>query len=170
MDPREEALRAFAAGPWGQATATPKGAAGLCKRATLALLAELDFRDLRSGVSLWSLAGPLPGAGRGDTGTHWVLSFDAELVDVSARQFDHAAPHIRRGPLAHELTLWGVTEEADPDDPKWWRGDFLRRKEIHPEWRQLRVVQPPGDLPVWPYPRHLLGDDSPWIGGESQSA
>jgi hypothetical protein len=162
MDAREEALREFLAGTWGAVTRDQAAAAGMCRRATLAFLAELDARDLRDGVTLWHLSEPRSGGGRGAHGTHWVLGLGDELLDLTARQFDPQAPPVRRGPLQEELDRWQEHEQVDPDDPARWRGDILRREEVHPDWRRLREVGPPGDLPDWPYKHELLDDASPW--------
>jgi hypothetical protein len=55
VDPFEQELEAFAASPWGQATLNQGDASGLCKRATLALLAQLQATALANDVELWNL-------------------------------------------------------------------------------------------------------------------
>ncbi len=74
----------------------------------------------------------------------------SELIDVSARQFDPQEDQVRRGPVQDELDRWECVEEADPDAPDAWGGGFLKLKAIHPDWRGLRDVGPPGSLPDWP--------------------
>lgn len=66
----------------------------LLKRAIARLLARLELAGL-ADVELWSVSGAIEGKGRGadQHGTHWVLVRGAEMVDVSARQFDADAPH-----------------------------------------------------------------------------
>jgi hypothetical protein len=164
VDRFERELEDFAASDWGQATATQSGAEGLCKRATLALLARLDAAGLADNVELCTLTGAVGGRGRGDDGygTHWVLVRDCEVIDVSARQLDPDADQIRRAPMKDEFERWHHHERIDPDGEDVWDKGFLRRKLIPPSWRDLRKVPPPGDLPGWPYPRDMLEPTSPW--------
>jgi hypothetical protein len=164
VDPFDRELEAFSSSDWGRGTTTPSGAAGLCKRATLALLARLDAAGLAADVELWTLTGAVGGRGRGAHmhGTHWVLVRNGEVIDVSARQFDPDAEHIQRGPTRDEFERWHDHEFIDPDGEDMWDKGFLRRKLIPPYWRNLLKVGPPGDLPGWPYPRQMLDPSSPW--------
>lgn len=57
-------LRRFIAGPWGLATADPAHARGLCKRAILALLAQLEGLALSapSNSGGWKVVDQTPSA------------------------------------------------------------------------------------------------------------
>lgn len=164
MDELAKHIDAFARSEWGQATLTQMGASGLCLRATLAFLAQLERAGMAEGCELWNFTGAVEGKGRGPDqyGTHWVLIRGEDLVDVSARQFDPNGPHIRRDLPADEAARWHHHEKVDPDSRRVWNDPFLRARIIHPDWRSLIDVGPPGDLPDWPYPRHRLDEGSPW--------
>jgi hypothetical protein len=164
VDPFDEQLGAFADSDWGKATLTQTDASGLCLRATLALLARLQATGLANGVELWNLTSAVEGMGRGDPGynTHWVLVRNGEVIDVSARQFETGAPHIRRCLAADEFERWELRRHVDPDSAEMWRGGMVPNREIPPYWRDLVDVAPPGDLPDWPYPRALLEPTSRW--------
>jgi hypothetical protein len=168
VDRFADELDGFAASTWGEATVTQGDASGLCLRATLALLARLERAGLADGVELWNLASAIEGKGRGAEGwnTHWVLVRDGEVIDVSARQFDPAGPHIHRGPAEDEFGRWRVNNRVDPDSEEMWCGGVVPMREIPPYWRDLLEVAPPGDLPGWPYPRHRLEPTSRWYAPE----
>jgi hypothetical protein len=160
MDAIEGEVSKFRNGPWGLATASQEGARGLCKRATLAFLAQLEPAGLADGVRLWRLDGALvDGSG---AGTHWVLAIGDEMIDVTARQFDPGREQIERGSLKAEIAKWQEAEEVDPDSTEQWGGGFLKLWVIPPWWRELKDAEPPGDLREWPYPRENLGPNSPW--------
>ena len=160
----EPELLSFVESEWGQVCKDRWSASGLCLRATLVLLARLERAGLAGDVSLWNLTQPRPGAERGDSGTHWVLSDpDDVMIDVTAKQFDPTGPAVRRGPLADELARWVFHEKLDPDGEDMWEGGLLKRRAIPPYWRGLLDVSPPGDLPGWPYPAHRLDERSPWF-------
>ncbi len=112
--------------------------------------------------------GAIEGKGRGpdQLGTHWVLVRAGEAIDVSARQFDPDAPHIRRGPAHDESARWHHHERVDPDGEDMWDKGF--RWEIPPCWRDLMQVPPPGNLPDWPYPRNALEQTSRWYRASPQ--
>jgi hypothetical protein len=164
VDPFDDELQAFINTDWGRATATPADAAGLCKRATLVLLARLEAAGLAGDVELWNLIGAVEGKGRGPGGygEHWVLVRRGQVIDVSARQFDPNATQPRRVPVQDEFDRWQTKTSIDPDAEDMWDGGFYRWREIPPYWRDLVDVGPPGDLPDWPYPRHLLDPGSNW--------
>ena len=164
VDRFADELDVFATSNWGEATVTQGDACGLCLRATLALLARLQTAGLADGVELWNLTAAVEGMGRGAAGfsTHWVLVRDGEVIDVSARQFQPEGPHIHRGPAEDEFERWQIPRPVDPDSEEMWRGGAVPKREIPPYWRDLLNVPPPGDLPDWPYPRHLLEPTSRW--------
>jgi hypothetical protein len=152
----DQVVAEFASSSWGVATVRPESASGLCKRASLVLLGQLEARGCSDGVVLWNLNG------RKDdpTATHWLLVHAGEVVDVSPRQFTPNGPHILRAPQDIEFANWSSGTPVDPD--KAWGHGLTGLREIPPNWRDLLMVPPPGDLPGWPFRRVEDDVESPW--------
>jgi hypothetical protein len=141
----EELLLNFTRTPWGALGAAPDTAAGMCTRASVALLATLD----RQGVdwSLWNMANLKASewGGPGD-GQHFVVAVGSEALDMTARQFVATNPYPLREPLEQAHERWEAKNLVDPDDV--WQRRWIHH--ITPRWRALPDVAPPGDELGWP--------------------
>lgn len=132
------------------ATETPAEASGLCKRASLVLLAMLARRGFKGAV-LFSLSEGAPGSSCGRYDTHFVVVIGDEYIDVTARQFHASGEAIDRGAFEDLRSLWRRCAQVDPDarDPFWQAGHL---DGIPENWRELANCDPPGDAIGWEYP------------------
>lgn len=136
----------------------------MCLRASLALLAYLERQRFVERPALWRFAEARAGGERGPErhGEHSVVEHAGLVIDLTAVQFGEQ-PGIRVTTLDDEAARWHHAENIDPDAADAW--DSFTRLGVHPNWRLLLDVGPPGDLPEWPYPFHALDQRSPWHPG-----
>ena len=140
-------LREFMATPWGELGAQQGTSKDMCKRVSLALLADLRRRGVDG--RLWCMTRLLDSAWGGPAdGQHYVVEVEGEALDLTCRQFGAENPYPLREPIATSQARWECAEGRDPDNG--WTQRFT--DYISPRWSELPDVEPPGDELGWPTP------------------
>jgi len=141
-----DVVERFRQGAWGGYLLHPSAADGLCTRASLALIAQLE----PTGCNPKLLRMPLGGT------MHAVVAVDDTIIDFTRRQFVSDAPVPTIETRDELIAALNPTVEPTSFDPDWdlsavHRGNPQSPLWIPANWRDLlRDADPPGVSPEWP--------------------